>query len=191
MHPIYLGLSLLCVSANPPAVQTQAGGLLKQAPEAALIDVHSDTPPPLPTVPTSSHSSADGDQPATMTGQIARTLLGLLVVLGIIYLVAKLGLTRLTALRTGMSGELLKVVERLQVDPKNALVLIEVEGNERLLLASNEHGVKVLSSLSPQHSSAASASSNSQFKSLVDTAQWRDVNSKPVAPLTQKAGDDQ
>ncbi|MBC7792095.1 MAG: flagellar biosynthetic protein FliO [Clostridia bacterium] len=71
------------------------------------------------------------------------------IVLGIIYILAKVGVARF--IPGGMatrSGKLVRVVERVAVDQKNSLVVVEV-GSERLLLSAGERGVKMLAQLGP------------------------------------------
>lgn len=74
-----------------------------------------------------------------------RTLLVLLVVLGLVWLVLAKGLGSLVA--RSQKGNHIQVIERLNLDPKRMLVLIEVD-DKRLLVGASDGTMQVLSDLS-------------------------------------------
>ena len=84
----------------------------------------------------------------SIVAQIGRSLLALLFVVGLIYLFAKWVLPRLIRHLPGASGTQLKIVERIQLDPKHALVLVEVTDGERLLIGCGDGGVRLVAQLS-------------------------------------------
>ena len=53
---------------------------------------------------------------------------------------------RLVQLRPSSGGSL-RTVERLQLDPKNALFVVEVSGKERFLVGAGDKGVQLLTAL--------------------------------------------
>lgn len=89
------------------------------------------------------------EEERTLTGQLIRTVLALGVVVGLIYLIFKLGLGRLLQGGgipglTSSSGREVKVLERTAIDGKNALYLIELSGARRILVGGGDHGVSYL-----------------------------------------------
>jgi len=79
--------------------------------------------------------------PGTYDGMVAtflRTMLMLALVLGLVYLVLHKGVGELVARQR--QGQRIKVVERVPLEQKRALYLVEVDGRE-ILLAGSDHGV--------------------------------------------------
>jgi flagellar biogenesis protein FliO len=76
--------------------------------------------------------------------QLGRTILALAIVVGLFYLTAKLLLPRLVNRLPKGGGEHLKVVERMALDTRHSVVLVDVAGGTRLLLGTGEQGVQVL-----------------------------------------------
>lgn len=92
---------------------------------------------------------AQGKDPAegpTLIGQLVRTLFALAVVVGLIYLVAKVGLARLTKLR-GFGSTHMRTLDRLQLDPKSSLYLVQVHSDKVFLVGTGEHGVRYVQRL--------------------------------------------
>lgn len=84
---------------------------------------------------------------------MARTMLALLLVVGLAYLTLHKGLGKLVA--NSQSGKRVKVVERISLDQRRALYLVEVDGKE-ILLAGGEGGVtRLLDTERPPASAAA------------------------------------
>jgi len=102
------------------------------------------------------------------TAQLVRTILSLLLVVGLIYLVFKVVVPRLLGVslptRTGKS---LPVVERTQLDARHAVVLLEIEGKQRFLVATGERGVQLLADLSAPH---AAKEGRADFRALLERA---------------------
>jgi flagellar biogenesis protein FliO len=117
------------------------------------VDYQSDRPPP---TAWDKQQEADGAAPTTpapedgvsLLAQLAKTTVSLLLVIGLIYLFSRFALPRLLAMRpAGKSGKVVTVVERVPLDQKNALVVIDLHEGPRLLLASGEKGVQLLGDL--------------------------------------------
>src|SRR5690349_7668981 len=127
----------LVAAEAPPAVDAKP---------AASVDYTADTPPP--TAYDRAVGSADTEPPqegVSLGAQLVRTMVSLVIVCGLIYLFAKFGLPRLMSLRPiGKPGKVLTVVERVALDPKNALVVVDVRDGPRLLFSSGDAGVALV-----------------------------------------------
>lgn len=81
------------------------------------------------------------DSPSTyegVVGTFVRTMLMLALVLGLVYLVLHKGLGQLVAKQR--QGQRIRVVERVPLEQKRALYLVQVDGRE-ILLASTDNNV--------------------------------------------------
>lgn len=89
------------------------------------------------------------DDGRSLAGQIWRTLLSLLLVVGLIYGIGRAALWRLGRSRgAGAGGAGMKVVERMALDTKHSLFVVEVAGEHRFLLGTGgTEGVKLLATL--------------------------------------------
>jgi hypothetical protein len=67
-----------------------------------------------------------------------KTMVGLIVVLGLIYLTLHKGLGTLVA--KGQMGKRMRLVERVALDQRRAIYLVEIDGKE-MMLAGGEGGV--------------------------------------------------
>jgi flagellar protein FliO/FliZ len=118
------------------------------------VPVPTDAVPAAPVAPTApvAHELAPYDTglgtPATtdpgigpFLWQFVKTMLALGIVLALVYLVLHKGLGRLVQ-RTQI-GKRMRVVERIQLEPRRSLYLVDVDGEEMLLSAS-EGGVQAL-----------------------------------------------
>ncbi len=88
------------------------------------------------------------DDPESMVGTLFRTLLVLAIVLGLVYVSLNYGLRRLMGLRglpTGRST-LVKVIERIPLDPKRSLFVVQAAG-EYLLIGGGDDGLNLLGKL--------------------------------------------
>ena len=104
----------------------------------------------------------------TLIGQLGRTLVSLILVVALIYLFARFGLQRFVGLRRpGGSGKLLNIVERLPLDAKHALYVVEY-AEERLLLGTGDRGLELLA--------RGAQISKGSFRKTMDTA-------SPAAPI--------
>ncbi|MBI5507931.1 MAG: flagellar biosynthetic protein FliO [Deltaproteobacteria bacterium] len=83
------------------------------------------------------------------SAQLLRTLLSLGVVVALIYLVFKVVAPRLLGIGMAVKGgKSLKVLERVQLDGRHAVVLLEIDGRRRYLCATGERGVQLLADVS-------------------------------------------
>ncbi|MEE8410610.1 MAG: flagellar biosynthetic protein FliO [Myxococcota bacterium] len=90
---------------------------------------------------------SDKPQPVAINWgtQLVKTVVALLIIVGLIYFLFKIGLTRLLGYATtARGGKSLKIVERVQLDARHALFLIELRDGHRLLVGTGERGVQVL-----------------------------------------------
>lgn len=78
--------------------------------------------------------------------QLVKTIIALFIVVGLIYFLFKVGLARLLGYATtARGGKSLKIVDRMQLDARHALFMVELSPGHRLLLGTGERGVQVLS----------------------------------------------
>ena len=142
-----------------------------ETPAKPTIDVHAENPPPTrwdqaAENPKSSQVETVVDE-NTLTEQLFQTLLALVFVCLLIYLVGRFGLSRLTGLRTGAPTKTLSLHEKLSLDPKNALYIVEVKGKGKLLLGGGEQGLQMICNLNDP--SAFEASMSRTHSPLVDS----------------------
>ncbi|MEK7705794.1 MAG: flagellar biosynthetic protein FliO, partial [Myxococcota bacterium] len=116
-------------------------------PDASKLDA--ETPPPTAYDLSQGEAVPRDFEGESLLRQLARTMFGLVVVVGLIYLTLKVLLPRLLNMRQVASGQGLKVLERLQLDPRHALLLIDVRGKQTLLVATGEQGVQVIAHVPP------------------------------------------
>ncbi len=120
-------------------------------PEAPLASsralVNSDSPPP------SSYDlarrrggEAVPEEGRSLVSQALRTIFALLLVVALIYLFGKLVLTRMGRVKS-VGGPRLRITDRLQIDGRNALLIVEVDGRRLLVGASGDKGMSLLSAL--------------------------------------------
>ncbi len=107
---------------------------------------------PLDEPPPSAYDRArkdGGELPETssLVGQLLKTMLALAFVCGIIWVIFKFGAARLLPGATGpRDGRLVRVVERVLVDQKSSLLIIDV-GPDRMLLGCAEGGINLITKL--------------------------------------------
>ncbi len=97
-------------------------------------------PPDLDTLPPPSTGLGE------LLGALFKTMLMLAVVVAVAYLTLHKGLGKLMARQN--LGRRIKVVERVSLDPKRALFLVELDGKQ-MLLGAGEGGVVHLRDLTP------------------------------------------
>ena len=92
----------------------------------------------------------DAGEPAdtpSLVGQLIKTMFALGIVIAIIWVVFKFGAARLLPGAMGpRDGRIVRVIERVLVDQKNSLLVIDA-GAERMLLGVTEGGISVLQKL--------------------------------------------
>ena len=108
-----------------------------------------------------------------LLSQVAQTIFALVVVLGLIFLFSKYGLSRLTGLRTGASGQHIQIVERLQLDPKHTLYLVDVEGMGSLLLGGGDGDLRLITPVNAE----TDPSPNSPFSATLAQTKSGEINS--------------
>lgn len=144
--PSLLVVAALCLIATPASSETQNGG---QAPDANAMlkaiegrDAPGDVPRPTVPPPVDEELMKELPPPsmgaAELIGPLAKTMLMLCVVLAIVYLTLHKGLGKLVERQN--AGKRVKVVERVTLDQKRALFLVELDGKQ-MLLAAGEGGV--------------------------------------------------
>ncbi len=92
-------------------------------------------------------ASVPAEEGPSWGAQLVRTVFALAVVVGLIYLFFKVGLVRLMGIAAVKGGKTIKVHERVQLDARHALYVVELDGGERMVLATGEQGVQVLERL--------------------------------------------
>ncbi len=133
-----LATLLLLLPATSPAKDADAGGDAR--PPASTYDItpHSpDTLAPLGDLEAADHA---------LWSHVGRTLVALAAVVALIYLLARLVLPRL-ATRFGSGQGAIRIVERVALDAKHALVLVRV-GDLELLVGTGDSGVQLVAELS-------------------------------------------
>lgn len=112
------------------------------APLAAEAPAPARKPPPpdIDTLPPPSIGMGE------LLGPLLKTMLMLAIVVGIVYLTLNKGLGKLVARQN--LGRRVKVLERVGLDPKRALFLVEIDGRQ-MLLGAGEGGVVLLKEMAP------------------------------------------
>ena len=121
--------------------QSDKKGLETEAPE-----VVADTPPPsaydrqerLPKQESVAHEDS-------LSTYLARTVFSLILIVGLMYFLAKLVLPRyLQGFRPNSKAQHIKVLERTPLDAKHSVYVLELEDGERILVGTGEKGVQFL-----------------------------------------------
>jgi flagellar protein FliO/FliZ len=91
---------------------------------------------------------ADDAEPLSMAGTLLQTLLVLGIVIGLVYVTLNFGLRRMMGLRALPAGAatLVKVVERIPLDPKRSLFVVQAAG-EYLLVGGGDDGLSLIGKL--------------------------------------------
>lgn len=154
--PALLLLATVCAltqtEAAPPAA-AQGTSVRETTQREPVVDLESDSPPAGSSEYDKRRAGNQGSREAlpeeqSLLGQLGRTLFGLLVVVGLIYILGKIAIAKLGKVGfAGRSGKNLRVVERLQLDPRNALYIVQVEDGPLLLLGSGEKGMQLITEL--------------------------------------------
>lgn len=159
-----------------PLAAEQAPTNPQEADKTAL-DVHAENPPPTTWDKSQDKSatktSTDTVDENTLTEQLFQTLIALIFVCLLIYLVGRFGLSRLTSLRTGAPTQTLSLNEKLSLDAKNALYIVEVKGRGKLLLGGGDQGLNLICNL--DEDSAFGKSMNRTQSPLVDSTPGAEV----------------
>ena len=141
---------------SPAEASTQEAQLAPEgpaptpSPEAKLApSVLSETPPP--SAWDRQRQGAGGGEAApteerSLMAQMLRSLFGLLVVVGLIYLLGKLAAMKLGRnLRLpGRGDRRLELIERLSLDARHSLFLVQIKDGPKLLLGTGEKGMRAV-----------------------------------------------
>ncbi len=168
-------LALMLVSASAGAwAQERAPGTSQASERTAgptapprVERALEDTPPP------SAYDRARedlGQAPDTqsLVGQLLKTMFALGIVIAIIWVVFRFGAARLLPGAMGpRDGRIVRIIERVLVDQKNSLLVIDV-GADRVLLGVTEGGINVLSKLGASQPVAPGDGKPSGFRAVLD-----------------------
>jgi flagellar biogenesis protein FliO len=114
------------------------------------------------------------DDDISWGAQLLKTVVALALVIGLLYVLFRLGLTRfigVAALRG--PGKMLRVLERQQLDSRHALFVVEVEGTRRMLIGTGERGIQRLADLD-----GAQSVPRGEFSTQLDAAAKRDAETR-------------
>ncbi|OGQ92173.1 MAG: hypothetical protein A2289_02480 [Deltaproteobacteria bacterium RIFOXYA12_FULL_58_15] len=125
-------------TTSGPEMPQEAGASLEAPPPSTWDQIHE-----------SETNGEQGKEEISWGAQLLKTFFALLLVIGLIYVLFKVGLARFVGMAAFKSGKTMKVLERIQLDGRHALVIVLVtEPKERrLLLGTGEQGVQVLAEL--------------------------------------------
>lgn len=147
--------------ANEPA---QKIGPLPAAPDTAKSNATASPDPLAATPPDPARSGTPpqpdpfaatppdpAPEPESMVGTLFRTFLVLGVIVGLIYITLNFGLRKMMGVRGVSLGKasLVKVVERIPLDPKRTLFVIEAAG-EYLLVGGADTNLNLIAKLPPE-----------------------------------------
>ncbi len=170
-------------SAPPKAANEPAPASAPQAPPAR--DIESDTPPPSTYDLQQRHSEpSPPEEGRTLASQLVRTVLALLFVVGLIYAVAKLGLARLARVK-GIGTGRLRLLERLPVDARNSLFLVELDGTQRFLLGGG--GDKGLNLVAALQNHKSESDDGDKFAAALAKAGTKDSETRAELPSQEGA----
>ena len=147
---LFSGLLLWASLATTPAKEgTPASNEATKpsAQESSKSSVFEEDVPPVTEFDRLQKTEIPSEPRRDLLSQVARTIFALVVVLGLIFLFSKYGLSRLTGLRTGVGGKNIQVLERVQLDPKHTLYLVDVQGIGSLLLGGGEGDLRLITKL--------------------------------------------
>lgn len=158
----------------PPVVEAPAPVVApSEAPAAAAPpapDPLLDEPLSDPAAPMASEGMGD------LLGSFARTMLMLCLVLGLVYLTLHKGVGKLV--QRSQVGKRMRVVERVGLDPRRALYIVDVDGRE-MLIGTGEGGMVHLADLGEKPADAAQSAPRPKVakpfaKALEDTGKARE-----------------
>lgn len=147
MHCVLvLGFAVALAQANVPVAGAAAGAPAdagKAIPSVA-------NPAPVDAPPPSTYDLTEKDhhvapsEETSVAWQLGRMLFSLAVVIGLIFLLVRIALPRLMRWRTPLAGSSLRVLDRVQLDQRHAVLLIEVYGSQHYLVGTGERGVALI-----------------------------------------------
>jgi len=136
--------------AEKPAADVPPEPAVAAPADKPKIDYNAETPPPTPWDRERSEHGLDAEFGGESIGaQILRMLVSLGAVVALIYLFAKYLLPRLIGAKMiGRGTKTLKLRERLQLDARHSLFVVELEDGRTMLLGGGDSGINVLETLS-------------------------------------------
>lgn len=161
-----VGAGLAQAQGTPPAAAPSPADGKEAAPQPRV-----EAEPPPSAYDRARAEKGEAPETESMGGQLIRTVLALAGVVGLIYLLFKIGLGRLLQGGAIRPGRTVKVLERVPVDARHALVVVELPSGERLLLGSSEHGMSVLTRLESTAPAAPSSFQQVLDKSRGDSSE--------------------
>jgi flagellar protein FliO/FliZ len=191
-----LALALLALIASSALAEPPKNGLAPHAAENVPAVPHpADEPAPIidtnsPEAPPSTYDrtrAVDGtlpEVPESLVGQLFKTVFALAAVCGFIYLLFRWGPARLLLqVKTGRGGKFVRIVERVPVDQRSSLLVIDVSG-ERLLISSGEGGMRVLTRMDPAGSvvDVPLSQPSKPFRSFIDIVRPKPSSEDDNAP---------
>lgn len=155
LKPLIIVASVLLAPTGPAAdkvvPEEQTVAAAKDTLEVAnedkpVVDLHADSPPPTSWDQTKVEPTTPVDE-NTLAEQLLQGLIATVFVCLLIYLTGRFGLSRLTSLRTGAPTKTLAMTEKLSLDTKSSLYIIEVKDRGKLLLGGGDNGLRLICNL--------------------------------------------
>lgn len=123
-----LGALLCALLATGPTDAKEDAPTPEPAPTG--VDYESDSPPP--TKFDLQQKQGEVPEERSLTGQLVRTVIMLMVVVGIIYVLGKVALQRGLG-GASTTGTFIQVLDRVHVDTRNSLMLVRVSDDQSTL----------------------------------------------------------
>ncbi|MFC1612107.1 FliO/MopB family protein [Myxococcota bacterium] len=142
--PLTLAL-LLCAAQEPPSKSPPP-----DAERGLEADEASGPPPSAWDRQQRNETESDteeGKEDISWGTQLVKTVVALLIVVGLIYLLFKVGLAKFIGMAAIRGSKSLRVLERVQLDARHALLIVEIEGHKRFLIGTGEQGIQMLAHL--------------------------------------------
>jgi flagellar biogenesis protein FliO len=185
-------------TAEKPTAEKPTTGRPSGDPRTTAIPVPTPSPGPPPVIddsaatpPPSAYDRARGvetslpEPPESVIGQLFKTVVALAAVCGLIYLLFRWGPAKmLLQVQAGSrGGKLVKVVERVAIDQRSSLLVVDIS-NERLLIGTGEGGMRVLARMDPNGSivDIPLSQPSKSFRSLIDIVRPKPSNEDDHAP---------
>lgn len=161
-----------------PDPSTQVPSIEAAAPARSLSEIQSDEPPASTYDLAPAKDRAAPMPAAGMLAHLWRTVLALAAVVALIMLFGRLLLPRLAGRLHRGQGQRVKVLERIAVDNKNALLVVALADSTQVVLSSGEGGLRMICPMPEAHSKS---SFNDSFRE-VPTPKGADVPLRVTAP---------
>jgi flagellar biogenesis protein FliO len=130
-----------------PANPTPVEGAIEEAPGSVVVDdepvIRHPPPPPEPM-----ESLIGAPSAADMLMPFVKTMLMLCVVLALVWLTLHKGMGKLV--EKAQAGKRVKVVERISLDARRSLFLVEIDGKQMVLAGGDVVRITEIDALAPQ-----------------------------------------